>query len=134
MLVRRLKYDAVPGVARLIATELVEAVPSEAKCLVPVARTLARRIRYGIDPAAVLATALSGHCGLPVVHVLAAPVWVPANAGAGRAQRRAVDFQTRRTVHGAVLVDDVATTGTTLDAAGRALGGAIGALTATRAL
>lgn len=134
VLVRRLKYEAVPRVAALVAVELVGAVPAQATCLVPVARTLARRVRYGIDPAAVLASALSERSGLPVVHALAAPVWMPANAGARRAQRRAVGFRTRRAVNGAVLVDDVATTGTTLDAAARALGGAVGALTATRAL
>lgn len=133
-LVRRFKYDAVPAVARLIATELAALVPADAACLVPVARTLARRIRYGIDPAVELALAVSEQCGLPVVHALAAPLWSPANAGNARARRHPPRFRERSLVDLPVLVDDVATTGATLDAAAQVLGRVCGALTVTRSL
>lgn len=134
VLVRRLKYQAVPAIARLIALELAEAVPADAGCLVPVTRTFARRIRYGIDPARELAHALSRRIGVPVVNALSPPLWSPANAGAGRSRRHAPRFRTRLRPASPVLVDDVATTGLTLDAAGNALGGIVAALTATRAL
>lgn len=133
VLVRRLKYQAVPAIAGLIARELAEAVPADAGCLVPVTRTFARRIRYGIDPARELAMALSRHTGVPVVHALSPPLWSPANAGVERSRRHAPGFRTRFLPASAVLVDDVTTTGLTLDAAGRALGGVRTALTATRA-
>jgi len=134
VLVSRLKYQAVPAVARLIARELAAAVPPDAGCLVPVTRSFARRIRYGIDPAQELASALSRHTDVRVCHALSPPLWSPANAGAGRSRRRAPRFRSRVRTGSAVLVDDVATTGLTLDAAGRALGGVLAALTATRAL
>ena len=134
MLVRRLKYQAVPAIARLVAADLAGSVPPDAACLVPVTRTFARQVRYGIDPARELAAALSRLTGVPVVHALAAPLWSPANAGVRRSRRRAPRFRARLRPSFVVLVDDVATTGLTLDAAGDALGSVLAALTATRAL
>lgn len=133
-LVRRLKYQAVPAIALLIAVDLAGSVPADAGCLVPVTRTFVRRVRYGIDPAQELAAALSRLTGVPIVHALAPPLWSPANAGAGRSRRHAPRFRARLRPSSAVLVDDVATTGLTLDAASEAVGGVLAALTATRAL
>ena len=131
MLVRRLKYEGIEAVARLVAGELVDAMPDGVRCLVPVIRTPARRLRYGIDPAMTLAVALSVRSGIPVVKAVAPPLWHPPNAGADRQRRRAPDFRRRTAVVGAVLVDDVMTTGATLDAAGALVGHVGLALTAT---
>lgn len=130
-LVRRLKYEGVAAVAHLVAPGLARLVPAAGTCLVPVPRTPIRRIRYGVDPAATLAAALSLHSGLPVVHALAPPLWHPPNAGSARRERRPPRLTARRVVHGAVLVDDVSTTGATLDAAAEAVGFVHGALTIT---
>ena len=131
MLVRRLKYEGMEAVARLIASELVDAIPDGARCLVPVLRTPVRRIRYGIDPALSIAIALSARSGIPVVKAIAPPLWHPPNAGAGREERRAPRLRRRVGTAGAVLIDDVVTTGATLDAAAALVGHVGLALTAT---
>ncbi|MEX1272048.1 MAG: hypothetical protein WD990_06675 [Acidimicrobiia bacterium] len=131
MLVRRLKYEGIEAVARLVASEMVDAIPDGVRCLVPVTRTPVRRLRYGIDPAMSLATALSARSGIPVVKAVAPPLWHAPNAGAGRQQRRAPDLRRREGVTGALLIDDVVTTGATLDAAAALVGHVGLALTAT---
>ena len=131
VLVRRLKYEGIEAVAHLIAIELVDAIPEGARCLVPVLRTPVRRLRYGIDPALSLATALSARSGIPVLKAVAPPLWHPPNAGAGRADRRAPRLRRRAGTTGAVLIDDVVTTGATLDAAAALVGHVGLALTAT---
>lgn len=131
VLVRRLKYEGMEAVARLVASELIEAIPDGVRCLVPVIRTPIRRLRYGIDPALSLATALSARSGIPVVKAVAPPLWHPPNAGAGRQERRAPSFRRRVGVAGALLIDDVVTTGATLDAAATLVGHVGLALTAT---
>lgn len=132
-LVRRLKYEGVTAVAHLVARDLCDRVPADAAALVPVARPLVRRVRYGVDPAVVLARALAEHCGLPVVRALVPPIWNRPNAGSVRDERRPPRFRTGAETPGAVLVDDVVTTGVTLDAAASILGQAAVALTITRA-
>lgn len=130
-LVRRLKYEAVVAIAPFVAELVVHRVPSDTEALVPVARATARRIRYGVDPARELATALADRTGLPVVDALGPPLWARANAGHRRMDRRPPDFRKRRSVGNALVVDDVMTTGTTIDAAATTLGGIVGALTVT---
>jgi predicted amidophosphoribosyltransferase len=131
VLVRRLKYEGIEAVAHLVAAELVDAIPDSVRCLVPVMRTPARRLRYGIDPATSIAKALSVRSGIPVVKAVAPPLWHPPNAGAARDGRRAPDFRARTGVFGALLVDDVVTTGATLDAAAAVVGHVGLAVTAT---
>ena len=135
-LVRRLKYEGVEQAADVLAEHMTPGIPVEADRLIPVPRSLGRRVRYGIDQSVALAEALSSRTGLPVVRVLSAsPLHLP-NAGRGRAGRRPPRFRAKdRPTSGAVLVDDVLTTGTTLLAAMDALGGGVvGAVTATRAM
>lgn len=130
-LVRRLKYEGVGAVAGLAADVLVERLPASSMCLVPVPRALTRRIRYGIDPAATLASAVSARSGLPVIHALGPPLWNRPNAGSRRERRVTPRFVRRGEAVGGVLVDDVVTTGRTLDEAARIVGGVRHALTVT---
>ncbi len=133
-LVHRLKYGGLRGAATILAIAMANCLPSGAAALVPVPRARLRRWRHGIDPARELAVALAARSGLPVVAALQAPWWWPRHAGADRDARPPPRFRsTTRAPPGAVLVDDVVTTGSTLTAAARALppGTVIGAVTAT---
>lgn len=130
-LVRRLKYEGVTAVVHLVARDLCDRVPADATALVPVARTIVRRVRYGVDPAVVLARALADCCELPVVRALVPPFWNPPNAGSERDERRPPRFRAGSRTERAVLVDDVLTTGVTLDAAASVLGQTGVALTIT---
>lgn len=133
-LVHRLKYEGSAPAAGLLARAMAPLLPSAASALVPVPRVLARRWRYGVDPALELALALQRLVGVPVVRALRPVIWTPRRAGPSRADRGLPRFTlVRAAAPRSVLVDDVATTGTTLAAAGGATG--IGtAVTATSAL
>lgn len=121
-LVRTLKYRGVHIIARALAGELVRLLPSDAQAVVPIPRSVPRRVRYGIDPAWEVARALGQAAGIPVVRALSSPLVAPRHAGRGRDRRRPVRFHLRADPGpGAVLVDDVLTTGTTLFSACRVL-------------
>lgn len=138
VLVHRLKYRAVTGAAAALAPGMVAALPHGAAVLVPVPRARLRAWRHGVDPASALAAEMARLCGLPVARALRGGWWWPAHAGAGRAARlTGADARFRGVAsvpHGAVLVDDVLTTGATLVAAARTTGAVIGAVTATAAV
>jgi len=124
LLVHALKYRGLSVAAEGFAAELAIRVPVSTTALVPVPRALSRSIRYGIDPAAVLARAVSRKTGITVIHALGAPLWWRSHAGASRPKRLRIRFRQRLAVpRGAALVDDVVTTGTTAAAAADALGG-----------
>ena len=115
VLVHRLKYEAIPSAASVLAAHMVAALPPDAERLVPVPRTRWRVIRYGVDPALELALELSKASGLPVTRALAPPVFATHHAGRRKRDRDIPRFRSLRAEgSGMVLVDDVVTTGVTL--------------------
>lgn len=132
LLVHRLKYGAQPAAAVLLALPMARGLPAGAATLVPVPRARLRLWRYGVDPALELARAVGRVSGLPVTRALSSSWWHRRRAGAGGIARGVPRFRARGPVPaGAVLVDDVVTTGSTLAAAANALGRPLPAVTAT---
>lgn len=114
-LVHRLKYQSLLSAAEPLVESMAAQVPPWATGLVPVPRSLARRVRFGVDPSLQLAKSLGRLTGLPVMPVLRAPLWWPSHAGAGNGNRSPVGFRAVAVpVSTYVLVDDVATTGATM--------------------
>lgn len=133
-LVHRLKYAGMYRAAEVLALAMLEAMPADVAALVPVPRAIARKLRYGVDPAVLLARLIGREAAIPVVYALRAPVWWPSNAGTSRGSRSSPEFSPAEVAPtGSLLVDDVVTTGMTLLAAA-ALTGLPRALTATRAV
>lgn len=121
-LVHNLKYRRSLAAGRFLAEAMAHRVPVGATVLVPVRRSFVRRVSFGIDQAGYLAEVLSGIVGLPVHDALGAPMWWSQRAGAPRDERKPIPFRASRDVpDGAVLVDDVYTTGSTLASAGDAI-------------
>ena len=117
-LVHALKYRGSLSAAAFLAHHMADTIDPQATCLVPLPRTLARRLRFGIDPAVELCRIVAARTDLPVVRALDAPVWSARHAGAARARRATVAFRRARSVEGhAVLIDDVVTTGVTVSSA-----------------
>jgi predicted amidophosphoribosyltransferase len=92
--------------------------------IVPVPTVAARRRRRGFDPAGTLAAALARRLQRPLVACLERRDHAARQVGAGRRARRApgrLAFAAHSPPPLVLLVDDVHTTGATLDAAARAL-------------
>lgn len=120
VLAHHLKYRGLVDYARLVAVALAPEVPPGP--LVPVARSMSRRLRYGTDPALLIARFLSRETGSPVYRLLRAPLHTSRRAGGDHDRRVAVPGLRKRTLESVVLVDDVMTTGATLEAAVFAIG------------
>jgi predicted amidophosphoribosyltransferase len=120
-LVHRLKYQGVAAAAVPLARRLADVVAEAGDrpgALVPVPRAIIRRGRHGIDPAVVLAGELGRLLAVPVLHALRPGCWWPRHAGKGRG--RLAPRLSRSGVAvppGSALVDDVVTTGVTLEQA-----------------
>lgn len=120
VLAHHLKYRGLVDYARLVAVALAPEIPQGP--LVPVARSMSRRLRYGTDPALLIATFLSRETGSPVYRLLRAPLHTSRRAGGDHDRRVAAPGLRKRTLESVVLVDDVMTTGATLEAAVFAIG------------
>jgi ComF family protein len=133
--IHALKYQGVSAIAEVMAramAECLEAWRPPATALVPVPLTGARRRGRGYNQAEMLARELSKLSGLPVVTgvMVRRRGALPQARAADEAARRAnvadaFAVRRRRRLTGPLLlVDDVMTSGATLDACARALRGA----------
>lgn len=143
--VTALKFGGALPLADTMAAQIAAGAPAGLvvdATLVPVPLHPARRRRRGFNQAELLARSLSQRLGLPLYCCLTRRGSASRQLGAGRAVRLAparIEVSVRSPAPArAVLVDDVHTTGATLDACARALraGGArqVRCLTYARAL
>lgn len=145
-MVHFLKYRGCTSLASVAAEIMVDRLPRpNGTCLVPIPLGVRRRGRRGYNQAAEVAQALGTAWQLPVrTDVLvrrretrSQTALTPEARLANMAQAFSAAAGNRRAQR-AILVDDVLTTGATLDAAARALGSAgwsgTGAVTFARAL
>lgn len=119
-LIHHLKYRGLTDYAEIVSRMLSSRLPRMP--LVPVPRAMSRKVKYGVDPALVIACALGKKLHTPVIEALAPPLHAPRRAG--RDHSRAVrPFRLRSTLrYPVILVDDVITTGATVTAAVDAIG------------
>jgi predicted amidophosphoribosyltransferase len=131
-LIHNFKYRGIEPAGRFLAGAMAEMVPPGVD-LVPLPRVEWRLLRYGIDPALTLARQLGAITGSQVSDLLLAATFGPHQASRPRGRRGVPAFTLRRPPERPlILIDDVLTTGATIEGARKALGAAVtGALTAT---
>jgi predicted amidophosphoribosyltransferase len=128
-LVAALKFRGALPVARLMAAQIAASAPRDlltGATLVPVPLHPARRRARGFDQAALIAAALAQRSGRPAAACLRRSGQPTRQLGADRTARRAAAERQLLRIHGPVpprvlLIDDVHTTGATLDACAHAL-------------
>jgi ComF family protein len=141
-LVVALKFRAATRAAHVMAAHLAQHRFAPGEVLVPVPTHPLRRRHRGFDHAVVLARALSRRNGVEVVECLRRGGSAERQLGSSRSRRLQagrIALEVRGAApQSAVLVDDVHTTGATLEAAARALKAAgsrnVRAVTYTRRL
>lgn len=120
VMVHHLKYRGVVDFSEMVADRLAGRLPPVP--LVPVPRVLTRKVKYGVDPARVIAGSLARRLDVPVFDALARPLHAPRRAGRDHSVPVA-PFRLRGRLRFPVLVvDDVITTGATVKAAVDAIG------------
>jgi len=133
--IRRFKYpsrglgglDPRPAaVVRELARYAVELAPGRPDRVVPIPLHRGRLVERGFNPAALIAREVARHSAARFdPRALRRTRATPSQTGLGRRERRrnvADAFEALRPLHGCIwLVDDVVTTGSTLEEAARAL-------------